>query len=153
MNSTRTQSQLFTSTLISCLCLVFIFHFGYCLCKSPHLFKKNLVQVITWVTEWINTYGIHHWRSFRSRYRKSAWERFEPTTTGFCWDTWSDRAVRSWTNFTPLLFLHLYIQFDIYIYIYIYIYINSFWIQHTQCFPRFSYFSDLFKITGKYKKP
>ena len=51
---------------------------------SGHVyFKRNLVQVIMWVVEWINTYSIRHWRVFRSSYRKLAQVGFEPTTTEF----------------------------------------------------------------------
>ena len=32
---------------------------------------------------YIYIYGIHHWRIFRSSYRKFAWVKFEPTTTEF----------------------------------------------------------------------
>ena len=53
-------------------------------------FKRNLAQVITLIAEWINTYGIHHWRSFRSSYRKLAWVGFEPATTEFRSDALTD---------------------------------------------------------------
>ena len=47
---------------------------------SHHIcFKRNLAQVITLAAQWIDTYGIHHWRIFRSSYRKLAWVGFEPT--------------------------------------------------------------------------
>ena len=36
MSSTRSQSRLCAATLISSLCSVFTFHFGLCLCQSPH---------------------------------------------------------------------------------------------------------------------
>ena len=46
-------------------------------------FKQSLTQVITLVAESIDAYGIHHWRVFRSSYRKLAWLGFELTTTEF----------------------------------------------------------------------
>ena len=53
-------------------------------------FKRSLAQVITLVAEWIDTYGIHHWRIFRSSYRKLAWVGFEPTATEFRSDALTD---------------------------------------------------------------
>ena len=51
---------------------------------SHHIyFKWNLTKVITLVVEWIDTYSIHHWRIFRSSYRKLAWVEFEPKTYKF----------------------------------------------------------------------
>ena len=35
------------------------------------------------VAEWVDTYGIHHWRILWSSYRKLVWVGFEPTTTEF----------------------------------------------------------------------
>ena len=35
------------------------------------------------VAKWADTYGIHHWRTLWSSYRKLAWVGFEPTTTEF----------------------------------------------------------------------
>ena len=55
-------------------------------------------------------YGIHHWRIFRSRYKKLAWVGFEPTTTEFRSDVLTDWAIRPWVqlalraNFVQLLF-------------------------------------------------
>ena len=57
-------------------------------------FKRNLAQVIILAAEWIDTYGIHHWRIFRSSYRKLAWVGFEPTTTEFRSDALTDWAIR-----------------------------------------------------------
>ena len=49
---------------------------------SRHIcFKRSLAQVTTLVAEWIDTYGTHHWKIFRSSYRKLAWVGFELTTT------------------------------------------------------------------------
>ena len=57
-------------------CSRFIFVFAI---VSHHIcFKQNLTQVITLVAEWIDTYGIHHWRVFGNSYRKLAWVGFEP---------------------------------------------------------------------------
>ena len=53
-------------------------------------FKRNFVQVITLVAEWIDTYGIHHWWIFRSSYIKLAWVGFEPMTTEFRSDALTD---------------------------------------------------------------
>ena len=53
--------------------------------------------------------GIHHWRIFRSSYRKLTWVGFEPTTTEFRSDALNDWAIRPWvqlalrTNFVQLL--------------------------------------------------
>ena len=58
------------------------FHFGYCFRQSPRLFSSNFC----WgnhmsVAEWVDTYGIHHWRILWSSYRKLAWVGFGSTTT------------------------------------------------------------------------
>ena len=38
---------------------------------SHHIcLKRSLAQVITLVAKWIDTYGIYHWRIFRSRFKK-----------------------------------------------------------------------------------
>ena len=68
---------------------------------SRHIcFKRSLAQVIMLVAEWIDTYGIHHWRIFRSSYRKLAWVGFEPTTTEFRSDALTDWAIRPWVQLT-----------------------------------------------------
>ena len=74
------------------------FHFGYCLRQSPRLFSSNFC----WgnhmsVAEWVDTYGIHHWRILWSSYRKLAWVGFEPTTTEFRSDALTDWAILSTT--------------------------------------------------------
>ena len=116
---------------------------------SRHIcFNRSLAQVITLVAEWIDTYGIHHWRIFRSSYRKLAWVGFEPTTTEFRSDAPTDWAIRQWVqlalraNFAQPLQFHLFSLFSIhvsfrsllssvatfvsiYIYIYMYMYIYS----------------------------
>ena len=48
------------------------------------------------VTEWRDTYGIHHGRILWSSYRKLAWVRFEPTTAEFCSDALTNWAIRQW---------------------------------------------------------
>ena len=59
---------------------------------------------------------IHHWRSFRSSYRKLAWVGFEPTTTEFRSDALTDWATRPWVqlalraNFVQLLQFYLFVQ-------------------------------------------
>ena len=64
---------------------------------SRHIwFKWNLAQVITLVAEWIDTYGIHHWKIFGSSYRKLAWVGFELTTTESHSDATNDWAIRPW---------------------------------------------------------
>ena len=83
---------------------------------SCHIcFKPNLSQVITLVVEWIDTYGINHWRIFTSSYRKLAWVGFEPMTTEFCSDALTDWAIRPWVqltlraNFVQSLLFHLFV--------------------------------------------
>ena len=107
--------ELFQSHLIvQCSRFILVIVFVSC-----HLyFKRNLAQVITLVAEWIDTYGIHHWRKFRSSYRKLAWVEFERTTTEFRGDALTDRAIRPWNqlalraNFVELLQFHLIIYFS-----------------------------------------
>ena len=75
-------------------------------------FKQNLAQVITLVVEWIDRYGIQHWRS----YRKLVWVGFEPTTTEFRSDALTNLAIRPWVQlalrakFVQLLQFHLFVQ-------------------------------------------
>ena len=110
------QSQLCTATSISCLCSVFTFHFGLCLHQLPHLLWAKSHTGNHVVAEWIDTYGIHHWRIFRSSYRKLAWVGFEPTTTEFRSDALTDWAIRPWVqlalraNFVQLLQFYLFVQ-------------------------------------------
>ena len=112
-SSTLTQTQLCSTTPISSLCSVFMFHFGYCLLFT---FKQNLAQVITLVTKCIDTYGIHHWRIFRSSYTKLAWVGFEPTITELCSDALTDWGIKPRVqlslrpNFVQLLQFHLFVQ-------------------------------------------
>ena len=79
--STCSQSQLCRDTQVSSLSSVFTFYFVHCFAIYRILFKRGLAQVITFVAERIGIHGIHHWRIFRSSYRKLAWVGFEPMTT------------------------------------------------------------------------
>ena len=95
-------------------CSLFISFFAF---TSRHIcFKQSLAQAITLVAEWINKYGIHHWRIFTSSYRKLPWVGLEPTTTEFRSDALTDWAIRPWfqlalrANFVQLLQFHLFIQ-------------------------------------------
>ena len=100
------------------------------------------------VAEWVDTYGIHHWRILWSSCRKLAWVGFEPTTTEFHSDALTDWAVRPWVqlalraNLVDLLqfhrlfsvtfhiyFIYLSIYLSIYLCIYIYIYILCMYID------------------------
>ena len=89
------------------------------------------------VAEWVDTYGIHHWRILWSSYRKLAGVGFEPTTTEFRSDPLTDWAARPWVklahraNFVQLLQFHFgyYLchsprLFSLNFWIYIYIYIG-----------------------------
>ena len=81
-----------------------------------HCFNRSLAQVITLVVELIGTYGIHHWRIFRSSYGKLACVGFEPTITEFPLDGLADWAIRPWVqlalrgNSVQLLQFHLFFQ-------------------------------------------
>ena len=79
---------------VQCFCFISVFAF-----VSRHIcFKWRLVQVITLVVEWIDTYSIHHWSIFRSSYRKLAWVEFEPTTNEFRSEPITDWAIRPWVQ-------------------------------------------------------
>ena len=64
----------------------------------------------------IDTYGIHHWKIFRTSYRKLAWVGFEPSTTEFRSDALTNWAIRPWfqlalrANFVQPLQFHLSVQ-------------------------------------------
>ena len=79
-------------------------------------FMQNLAQVFTFAAEWIDTYGIQHWRIFRSNYRKVAWVGFVSTTTEFRSDTLINWTFKAWVelalraNFLQLLLFHLFVQ-------------------------------------------
>ena len=119
MISTRTLSQLFTATPISLYCSLFTFHFGYCLRQSPHLLQaKSRTSNHMSATEWIDTYGIHHWRILRSSNRKLAWVGFHLTTTEFSSDALTNLTIRPWfqlalrANCAQLLKFHIFVQFS-----------------------------------------
>ena len=61
----------------------------------------------------IYIYGIHHWRIFRSSYRKLAWVGFEPTTTQFRSDALTDWAISHEFNSLsePTFFLLIHSSF------------------------------------------
>ena len=106
-------------------CSRFIFVFAF---VSRHIcFKRSLAKVITLIAEWIDTYGTHHWRIFRSSYEKLAWVGFEPTTTEFCSDALTDWATRPWVqlalraNFVQLLQFHLFVQCSCFILVFCFI--------------------------------
>ena len=92
---------------------VITIHFGYCLRQSTRLFWSNVCWVNHMsVAEWVDTYGIYHWRILWSSYKKLAWVGFEPTTTEFHSDALTDWAIRPWVqltlsaNFVQLLQFH-----------------------------------------------
>ena len=78
-------------------CLRFISNIAF---VSHHIwFKPNLTQLIKLVAEWVDIYGIHHWRIFRSSNRKLTCVWFEPLTTKFCSDALTDWVI------TPCIYL------------------------------------------------
>ena len=94
------------------------FHFGHCLCQSPHLLEAKSHRG-NHVSSGINRYI---WYSplndFWSSYRKLAWMGFEPITTEFGLDALTDRAIRPWVqlalqaNFMQLLQFQLFVQYS-----------------------------------------
>ena len=94
------------------------FHFGHCLCQSPHFFEAKS-HTGNHVSSGINRYI---WYSplndFWSSYRKLAWMGFEPMTTEFGLDALTDRAIRPWVqlalraNFMQLLQFQLFVQYS-----------------------------------------
>ena len=117
MSSSHSQSQLCRATPISSLCSVFMFHFSLCSRQSPHLLEAKSRTGNHVVVEWIDKWGIHHWRIFRSRYRKLVRVGFEPTTTEFPLGAPTSWAIRQWVqvavraNFVQLLQFHLFVQY------------------------------------------
>ena len=90
-------------------------------------FKRSLAQIITLVAEWFDTYGAHHWRIFRSSYKKLAWVWFEATTTEFRSDAVTDWGIRLWVQ------LALSVYISVYTYIsFIYFLSNSLVLYYTQ---------------------
>ena len=59
-------------------------------------------------------YGIHHWRIFRSSFRKLVWVGFEPTTTEFRSDALSDWAIRPSVQLALRANFALYIWYKVY---------------------------------------
>ena len=94
-----------------------------------------IALVVTSVAEWINRYGIHHWRIFGSSYRKLAWVGFEDTTNELRSGTLNNWAIAPWVqiwlraNFVQLLQLHLLVQCSRFILTF------AFFIRHI-CFNR-----------------
>ena len=78
------------------LCSRFISLFT--LARHDLWFKPNLLLVIMLKAEWIDSYGSHHWRIFRSSYTNFRWVRFEPNTTDFESDVLTDWAIRRWVQ-------------------------------------------------------
>ena len=95
-------------------CSHFVLAIAFARCHIS--FTQNLEQVFTFAAEWSDTYGIQHWRIFRSSNRKVAWVRFEPTTTEFCSDALTKWAIKPWVQlrlraiFVQLLLFHLVVQ-------------------------------------------
>ena len=124
MSSSRSQSQLCRATPISSLFSVFMFHFSLCSRQSPHLLEAKSRTANHVVVEWIDKCGIHHWRIFRSRYRKLVRVGFEPMTTEFRLDAPTSWAIRPWVQvalrakFVQLLQFHLFVQYSRFISVY-----------------------------------
>ena len=96
-NSHSEQTLYSYSNFIFVQCSHFISAIAFVNCHI--CFKRNLAQVINHVSSgMIDTYSIHHWRTFRSSYRKLAWMGFEPTTTEFRSDALTDSAIRPWVQ-------------------------------------------------------
>ena len=80
------------------------------------LYIYYVINYNIYILTYIYIYSIHHWRIFRSSYRKLAWVGFEPTTTEFRSDAVTDWAIRPWVqlalraNFVQLLQFHLFVQ-------------------------------------------
>ena len=81
-------------------------------------FALSLILVILLAEESIDTYGINHWKIFRSGYRKFAWLGFEPTTTEFRWDSLTDWLIKPWVqialrdNIIQLLQYYLFVEWS-----------------------------------------
>ena len=101
---------------------------------SRHIcFKRSLAQLITLVAEWIDTYGIHHCKIFRSSYRKLAWVGLEPPITKFRSDTVTDWIIRPRVqlvvraNFVQLLQFDLFVQRSRFVSIFTFVSHHMFW--------------------------
>ena len=64
---------------------------------------------------YICVYGIHHWRIFRSSYRKLAWAGFDPPTFEFCSDALTNWAIRPWVKFALRANFVQLLQFDLFV--------------------------------------
>ena len=68
------------------------------------------------ILQWWIPYMYIPLKDFWSSYRNLAWVGFEPTTTEFCLDALTNRAIRPWVrlalrvNFVQLLQFHLFFQ-------------------------------------------
>ena len=111
-NSLSEPSLYSYSNLISLFCVSFR---SLPSAVASFAFKPSLAQVITLVAKWIDTYGAHHWKIFRSSYKKLAWVWFEATSTEFRSDAVTDWGIRLWVK------LALSLSLCIYIWIYFYI--------------------------------
>ena len=94
------------------------FHFGHCLCQSPHLLEAKS-HTGNHVSSGINRYICYSpLNNFWSSYRKLAWMGFEPMTTEFGLYALTDRAIRPWVqlalwaNFMQLLQFQLFAQYS-----------------------------------------
>ena len=97
---------------------------------SIHIFQgyisiKNIHILYIYKIDWcvyhcrlvffLNIY-MHHWKIFRSSYRKLAWVGFKPTTTEFRSDPLTNWAIRPWVqlilraNLVQLLQFHFFVQ-------------------------------------------
>ena len=80
------------------------------------LYIYYVINYNKYILTYIYIYSIHHWRIFRSSYRKLAWVGFEPTTTDFRSDALTDWSIRPWVqlalraNFLQPLQFHLFVQ-------------------------------------------
>ena len=66
--------------------------------SQNHLVRKWILNNLANLAKWLYIYDIHHWKIFRSSYRKLAWVGFEPKTTEFRSDALTDWAIRPWVQ-------------------------------------------------------
>ena len=110
------QNQLCAATPISSVSSVLTFYFGFCLRQVQHLLEAKSRTCNHVSSGWIDTYGIHHWRSFRSSYIELTCVVVEPTATKFRLDAltnWTLRPLVQLThtsNFVQLLQFHLFVH-------------------------------------------
>ena len=90
--------------------------FGLCFSQAQHLLEAKSRTCNHVSSGWIGTYGIHHWRSFRSSYIELTFVVVEPTATKFRLDAltnWTLRPLVQLThtsNFVQLLQFHLFVH-------------------------------------------